>query len=81
MNEQYAVRWAIRPLKRMWSICWTKWHWTLNGDFTLCGRPIVIGREDVPMLPECDDRQERIDCVVCKKRLARRSAKLVSDEW
>lgn len=69
MDEQHAVRWAIRPLKRMFTIQWTKWHWTPNADFTLCGRPIVTCREDVPMFPETDERKEKVDCVVCKKKL------------
>jgi len=68
-DPPYATRWAIRPLKRAWSIQWTKWHWTTNGDFTLCGRAIVIGREDVPMFPETDDEVKRVDCASCKKSL------------
>lgn len=71
MNEQYAVRWAVRRLRRAHDgVQWTKWHWTLDGGFTLCGRVIWLNRENLPCFPDTDDEAWRVDCVVCKKRLA-----------
>ena len=67
--ETYAVRWAQRFVMRYGEVQWTKWHWTGDGMFTACGRPIVIGAADnCPMFPETDERAERVTCQRCKTR-------------
>lgn len=67
--DEHAVRWSQRESKNISlpDFCeWTKWHWTANGDFTICGWMIIVGRPgNVPMFPETDERAERVNCGNC----------------
>lgn len=67
MDEPHAVRWARRELKRLMMLDYTKWHWTEDGVFTICGVLIPIGL-DLPgtCFPECYDWFEIVDCERCK---------------
>ena len=47
----------------------TRWHWTLDANITLCGRLIIIGRDNVPLFPETDDLSDVVDCKICRRRL------------
>lgn len=72
MTEPHAVRWAVRYSPAPWSddgAIWTKWHWTENANNTLCGLPIIIGRDNAPLFPQTDDRQEQVTCKRCKRKL------------
>ena len=66
-NPSHAVRWATRTLKRMFSVEYTKWHWTIDARLTLCGRPIVIFRVEDAVFPDTYDDPDRIECERCKK--------------
>lgn len=72
ISEPHAMRWAIRPNKALFDVTWIKWHWTLESAFTLCHLPIVIGRENVPMFPECNDEIEKVNCKRCLNQLGRK---------
>jgi hypothetical protein len=77
----HAVRWAQGRLKRaMGEIQWTKWHWTENGNMTLCHYPVVLfGADDVPF-PETIDGDEggveivksQRGCVNCRRILIKK---------
>ncbi len=62
--EPHAVRWLVRESGLL--EVFTKWHWTENANRTLCGRIIVVGGE-VAFLPETDERQEIVDCQICRR--------------
>jgi len=66
----HAVRWAIRRNRfAPRGFDFTHWHWTLDANTTLCGRRIIIGRDDVPLFPETDDLSDVVDCKICRRRL------------
>lgn len=69
MTEVYAsaVRWARREVRREPE--WSKWHWSEDGDHTLCGHPVLLMGE-AAMLPDTDDDPDRVDCVHCLRRMA-----------
>lgn len=71
-SEEYAVRWPQRYHSGLFSVVWTKWHWTNDSSMTLCGYPIRIGAcDNCPLFPETDDEVERVDCFFCKRKLSR----------
>lgn len=76
-ENEFAVRWGIRrAIYENDGVKWTKWHWTIDtGKFTLCGLPIVVGRDDVPMFPQTQDESDIVDCFFCKRRLGDTEAK------
>lgn len=70
MSNSHAVRWSWRWIERLKAVQWTKWHWTNDADFTLCGYPIVIGGcNDCPLMPETDERTEKVNCKKCLRLL------------
>lgn len=72
MNE-HAVRWPIRYIRRsLNTIQWTKWHWTLDGNFTMCDRPITLLPDNCPVMPESSDDISKVDCKLCKTALRKR---------
>jgi hypothetical protein len=64
--NRHAVRWARRELKRMFTLDYSKWHVTDNGNFTICGLPIPVGLRGTT-LPETDDDLYRVDCGRCRR--------------
>ena len=65
-SEAHAVRWAIRWMEKMKYVQWSKWHWTNDANFTICGYPIIIGQcDDCPLMPEHDERAEKVTCKKC----------------
>ena len=63
-DDHHAVRWAKR--REAYDTAWTKWHWTTDANTTLCGRQIIIIRDDCPM-PEASDEIGVVDCKICLK--------------
>lgn len=68
MEEAHAVRWARQEPRRGGEMRYTRWHWTDDGDFTACRRPIPLGLAGT-FFPETDAAPERITCVTCRQRL------------
>lgn len=62
----HAVRWSLPPKGLIDQN--SKWHWTLDGDKTLCGVRVNIIGTGERLLPECDDLPEKITCRRCKVR-------------
>ena len=73
MSETFAVRWARRPLKRMFTMDYTKWHGSKDGTmFTFCGIPVPVMLEGT-FLPETDDIQ-KVNCRKCSRLLTPHAA-------
>ena len=67
----HAVRWAKR--KTRLGAEWTKWHFTRDGNQTLCRHVIPIISKDA-LLPEFEEGEEgieRVDCMRCSAELDR----------
>lgn len=69
-GDPHACRWARRKIKRMFDMDWSRWHWTTDGSFTLCGVPIPIGLDGGTMFPETDELPAKVDCRKCRRRLS-----------
>lgn len=67
--EAHAVRWVKCEIKSRFETKHTRWHWTKNGQQTLCGRYILVGGEGKAFLPETDDFKEIVDCKICVKKI------------
>lgn len=67
-THPHAVRWAKRETSL--GVEWTKWHFTRDGDQTLCRHVIPPITKDAH-LPEFDDDAERVDCARCDRELDR----------
>jgi predicted RNA-binding Zn-ribbon protein involved in translation (DUF1610 family) len=65
--EPHAVRWASRKVRN--ELDYTRWHYTDNGNFTACERPILLAV--ATLLPETDDT-EKVDCHNCLRKLLRK---------
>lgn len=71
-DESYAVRWAQRQYKiKLLGYIWTKWHWTNDSNFTLCGCNIPVGKGDnLPLFPETNyDGFDIVECKNCRRKL------------
>lgn len=70
MDEPHAVRWAQKYNHPLKYIQWTRWHWTTDSNFTLCGHIIVLGAcDECPLFPETSELEEQVNCFFCKRRL------------
>lgn len=68
-TEPHAVRWYRRVLRGQMREDWTRWHWTENASFTVCGVPIPIGIDGGSFLPETDDDLRVVDCKHCARQV------------
>ena len=68
-TDSHAVRWATNEAEVMYLKKYTKWHYTLDATFTICGRLIVVGGNGGRFLPETDDEVSRVDCKQCLRVL------------
>lgn len=69
----HAVRWSRHTLVRELNTPqYTKWHWTEDGDFTICGRPIPIGIDGGTFCPDIDDNLLRVTCKQCMAKIKRK---------
>lgn len=69
MSELFAVRWARRELKRMFTMDYTKWHGSQDGSmFTFCGLAVPIGLAGT-FLPETDSNINKVNCRKCSRLL------------
>lgn len=71
-----AVRWPQRMLRRrMNDIVYTTWHWTDNGNQTICGWPIRIWTDGIDAWPdhidEVDGGMKQVKCKICIAKLKR----------
>ena len=64
MDDPHAVRWATS--KGMFDYNWTKWHYTVDSNKTLCGRIIRLANEKGTFLPETNMCEDIVDCKYCK---------------
>lgn len=67
-NEPHAVSWPASHGNRMLQQT-TRWHWTKDASFTLCGRVIPLMGEGW-MLPDTKDEPEAVTCKRCLAALA-----------
>jgi len=60
--KAHAVRWnlAIDTV----NIIHTQWHWTENGDSTICGFKIQKGKEQIA-------KADKVNCIMCSAKLRR----------
>ena len=70
-DDPHAVRWARRALKHMFTLDYTKWHWTEDSTVTLCGARIQIGCDGGTFLPETDELKSTVTCRHCVAALGR----------
>jgi len=73
MSDPHAVRWATRELKRLMDLDYTKWHYTNDASFTVCGLSIPVGNDNGTFLPETDDEVSRVNCKKCLGRITQGS--------
>lgn len=74
----HAVRWPKRY--RYKEVEYTKFHWTTDGGWTICGRNIVLLPEHCPVMPETSDYESDVDCSMCKRLLTQAADWLQSRE-
>jgi len=60
----HAVRWARRRVRNYPD--YTKWHYTEDDNFTICGFPIILAVET--FFPEIEEL-EKVNCKKCLKAL------------
>lgn len=65
----HAVRWAQREIFSKFEMQHSKWHWTNDANFTICGRPIQLIADGPALLPETDDEPSRVTCKRCRALL------------
>lgn len=75
MTEPHAVRWSRREVRH--ELEYSKWHWTLDAQQTLCRIPIPLGLAGT-FLPDTDDEIERIDCRKCLRILGKSQKRIGS---
>jgi hypothetical protein len=68
--EPHAVRWAQRDIRSRFETEYSKWHWTLDASWTLCGRQIQLIADGPAMLPDTHDDPEHVTCRRCVALLA-----------
>lgn len=69
-HEPHAVRWARRYLKAAFTYDWTRWHWTNDASFTLCGVPVPISLSGGTFFPETDEDPGMVSCTHCLRKLS-----------
>ena len=72
--QEYAVRWAQRFMWGGIKVKYTKWHWTKDSDFTLCGHPVVILPDRCPVMPQTDGDPATVECSRCRLLLEKQTA-------
>ena len=65
----HAVRWVQRKLPRSFAIQYSRWHWTVDAAFTICGIPIQLIADGPALLPESHEDVEKVNCKKCLKIL------------
>ena len=70
LSEPHAVRWAQRDIRRRFETQYSRWHWTSDASFTLCGSPIMLISDGPAMLPETHDDPAKVTCKRCRRLLA-----------
>lgn len=65
----HAVKWQNGQMMGGIVQFWSKWHWTTNSERTLCGAIIPVAGQWRRMLPVTDERQEKVECKHCLRRL------------
>lgn len=68
-EDPHAVRWGKYERVREHEIVYTQWHWTTDGNRTVCNRPIFI--TDCVPFPDTDEQPERVGCAACQRWLRR----------
>lgn len=63
LTKPHAVRWARRKVKN--EMDYTRWHWTTDARFTICGTPIPVGLKGT-LLPELCEQSDVVDCKRCE---------------
>jgi len=63
MNDEHAVRWALRKVRN--ELDYTRWHFTIDGNLTLCKVPININGIWMPEV----ELVEHVDCKRCLNRI------------
>lgn len=67
-TEPHAVSWPASHGNKMLQQT-TRWHWTTDASFTLCGRVIPL-MGDGWMLPNTHDEKSKVNCTICRKKLS-----------
>lgn len=75
-DQAHAVRWSMPASGIIDHL--SKWHWTIDGNRTACGRIIRIIGGGRRLLPETDDSRKTVTCRTCNTRINSRSAGSVS---
>ncbi len=70
IDSPHAVRWARRTIKSQMNLLdYTRWHWTIDANQTLCGRPITLANPGGTFLPETDGCETAVTCSRCRKKM------------
>jgi hypothetical protein len=69
-DTTFAVRWYRRRTMGGVLPDWTRWHWTEDGLFTVCGWAIPLAIDGGSFVPETDSRMGRVDCQNCRRKLS-----------
>lgn len=79
LDGPHAVCWAqryIRPKRGMYGrnfgVQWTKWHWTIDANWTLCGLMVTLGTDKCPEMPQTTPRPSAVDCCHCLRKMKAR---------
>ncbi len=69
MDESHAVKWVMyRRVSLMKEEVYTRWHWTEDGCFTVCGHNIPVMTKYATM-PRTDEDVEVVNCKNCLLKL------------
>lgn len=76
--EPHVVWWGLRK-GALGIISYTKQHYTLDGEVTLCGRRILVGG-NITFFPLTDDDPNQVTCKTCVARLLKSSAMMRNND-
>lgn len=72
ISDPHAIRWVVAISRTFLNTeMFSKWHYTKDGNMTLCSRviPPMTKFATMPEFDDCEDGLEIVECFFCRKKL------------